>query len=62
MCVTNLLGVGLKVADCVACFSLDHHEAVPVDTHVRQIAIRDYKFNKCGATKSLTEKVRSLLL
>ena len=36
--LTALKGVGLKVADCVALFSLDKSEVVPVDTHVWQIA------------------------
>lgn len=35
-------GVGRKVADCVALFSLDQEDAIPVDTHVWNIAIRDY--------------------
>ncbi|VEU42306.1 unnamed protein product [Pseudo-nitzschia multistriata] len=35
-------GVGRKVADCVALFSLNQDDAVPVDTHVWNIAIRDY--------------------
>eukprot|EP00644_Phytophthora_capsici_P003311 jgi/Phyca11/541825/estExt2_Genewise1Plus.C_PHYCAscaffold_70762 len=34
-------GVGRKVADCVALFSLDKTEAIPVDTHVWQIACRE---------------------
>lgn len=38
----QLAGVGRKVADCVALFSLDQHNAVPVDTHVWAIACRDY--------------------
>ena len=36
-----LSGVGAKVADCVALFSLDQTDAVPVDTHVWTIACRD---------------------
>ncbi len=36
--LTQIKGVGLKVADCVALFSLDKTEVVPVDTHVWQIA------------------------
>ena len=35
-------GVGRKVADCVSLFSLDQVEAIPVDTHVWDIALRDY--------------------
>ncbi|RLN70993.1 hypothetical protein BBJ28_00002493 [Nothophytophthora sp. Chile5] len=34
-------GVGRKVADCVALFSLERLEAIPVDTHVWQIACRE---------------------
>lgn len=34
-------GVGRKVADCVALFSLDVADAVPVDTHVWRLARRD---------------------
>ncbi|MDQ3327586.1 MAG: hypothetical protein M3506_03560, partial [Chloroflexota bacterium] len=38
----RLPGVGPKVADCVCVFALDKDEAVPVDTHIRQIAIERY--------------------
>ncbi|CAA7400345.1 unnamed protein product [Spirodela intermedia] len=37
----TLPGVGPKVAACVALFSLDQHHAIPVDTHVWQIATRE---------------------
>lgn len=40
--LTTLPGVGNKIADCVCLFSLDKPQAVPVDTHVWQIARRDY--------------------
>ena len=40
--LTNFFGVGKKIADCVALFSLDIHGAIPIDTHVWQIAKRDY--------------------
>ncbi|KAF9198973.1 8-oxoguanine glycosylase ogg1 [Haplosporangium sp. Z 27] len=40
----TLQGVGPKVADCVCLMSLDKQECIPVDTHVWQIAVRDYKF------------------
>ncbi|SPN97025.1 related to N-glycosylase/DNA lyase [Cephalotrichum gorgonifer] len=42
----QLSGVGPKVADCVCLMGLAWAEAVPVDTHVWQIAQRDYKFGK----------------
>jgi N-glycosylase/DNA lyase len=48
-----LHGVGPKVADCVCLFGLGWSEAVPVDTHVWQIAQRDYRFGK-GKHSSLT--------
>ncbi|XVF36959.1 hypothetical protein REPUB_Repub19eG0103600 [Reevesia pubescens] len=36
----TLPGVGPKVAACIALFSLDQHHAIPVDTHVWQIATK----------------------
>jgi N-glycosylase/DNA lyase len=50
----QLQGVGPKVADCVCLMGLGWGESVPVDTHVWQIAQRDYKFGK-GKHKSLTK-------
>ncbi|KAI9680926.1 MAG: 8-oxoguanine glycosylase ogg1 [Trizodia sp. TS-e1964] len=50
----KLKGVGPKVADCVSLMGLGWGEAVPVDTHVWQIAQRDYKFGK-GKHRSLTK-------
>lgn len=38
--LVGLPGVGPKVADCIALFSLDHLDVVPVDTHVWQMANR----------------------
>ncbi|GLE11755.1 hypothetical protein PINS_up024394 [Pythium insidiosum] len=35
-------GVGRKVADCIGLFSLDKLHAIPVDTHVWQIACREF--------------------
>ncbi|KAF2863378.1 DNA glycosylase [Piedraia hortae CBS 480.64] len=40
----KLSGVGPKVADCVCLMGLGWGEAVPVDTHVWQIAKRHYNF------------------
>ncbi|KAI5815424.1 DNA glycosylase [Pyronema omphalodes] len=53
--LVKLKGVGPKVADCVALMSLDKKGAVPVDTHVLQIAQRDYGFGKTK-NKTLTAK------
>ncbi|KAG7105778.1 N-glycosylase/DNA lyase like protein [Verticillium longisporum] len=49
-----LAGVGPKVADCVCLMGLGWGEAVPVDTHVWQIAQRDYKFGK-SRTKTFSK-------
>ncbi|XP_022141451.1 N-glycosylase/DNA lyase OGG1 [Momordica charantia] len=38
--LSSLPGIGPKVAACIALFSLDQHHAIPVDTHVWQIATR----------------------
>lgn len=48
-------GVGAKIADCVCLFSLDKDEAVPVDTHVRQLAHR--LFLPDMKAKSITDAV-----
>lgn len=52
---SHIKGVGQKVADCVALFSLDALDAVPVDTHMLQLAVRNYGYK--SQTKSLTTKV-----
>ncbi|CAG9465666.1 unnamed protein product [Pedinophyceae sp. YPF-701] len=53
----GLPGVGPKVAACVALFSLDKHGAIPVDTHVWQIAVRYYRPDLEG--KSLTKRIHA---
>ncbi|KAM7404919.1 hypothetical protein PAMP_012223 [Pampus punctatissimus] len=53
----TLPGVGTKVADCVCLMSLDKPEAVPIDTHVWQIAKRDYKYDAGNGQKSITDKL-----
>ncbi|KAH6630713.1 DNA glycosylase [Chaetomium sp. MPI-SDFR-AT-0129] len=56
----TLTGVGPKVSDCVCLMGLGWGESVPVDTHVWQIAQRDYKFGGGGGggkgkTKTLSK-------
>ena len=52
----ELPGVGTKVADSVALFSLDQHSCVPVDVHVWEIACREFD-PTLAQEKSLTPKV-----
>ncbi|GAX83730.1 hypothetical protein CEUSTIGMA_g11155.t1 [Chlamydomonas eustigma] len=51
----TLPGIGPKVAACVSLFSLDKHNAIPVDTHVWDIATKYYMPGLKG--KSLTKNV-----
>ncbi|XP_074500044.1 N-glycosylase/DNA lyase isoform X2 [Sebastes fasciatus] len=53
----TLPGVGTKVADCVCLMSLDKAEAVPIDTHVWQIAKRDYNYASGNGQKTITDKL-----
>ncbi|HET6261704.1 MAG TPA: DNA glycosylase [Chloroflexia bacterium] len=48
-----LNGIGAKIADCVCLFSLDKTEAVPVDTHVWQLA-KDLYFPDWADRKTIT--------
>ncbi|PRW59786.1 N-glycosylase DNA lyase OGG1 [Chlorella sorokiniana] len=51
----TLPGIGPKVAACVCLFSLDKHEAIPVDTHVWDLACKYYTPHL--RNKSLTKKI-----
>jgi N-glycosylase/DNA lyase len=53
--LTALHGIGAKIADCICLFCLDKDAATPVDTHIRQIAVRLFAPQLSG--KSLTPKV-----
>ena len=53
--LAGFFGIGTKLADCICLFALGKDEAVPVDTHVRQIAER--MFLPEMAQRSLTPRV-----
>ncbi len=55
----GLFGIGAKLADCICLFCLDKNDAVPIDTHVRQIAVR--LFAPELAAKSLTPRIYNAL-
>ena len=55
--LTKFSGIGRKVADCIALFSLDQDDSIPVDIHVQHIASRDYDPSVLGQSKSLTPTI-----
>lgn len=54
--LTTLTGIGPKVADCICLMSLNHLQAIPVDTHVFQIAVQNY-LPQYAKAKSVTPKM-----
>lgn len=46
-----------QVADCVCLMAMDKLEAVPVDTHVWQLTLRDYRKSGVSSAKSLTDTI-----
>jgi adenine-specific DNA glycosylase len=58
--LTQLSGVGPKVAACIALFSCDKHAAIPVDTHVWALACKYYLPALKG--KTLSPKLHPLIM
>ena len=53
----KILGIGNKVADCIALFSLDKMEAFPIDRWTQRILLKYYKkFFDNVTEKPVTEK------
>ena len=52
LALQDVPGVGPKVADCVCLMALGKAEAVPIDTHILQVAVKEYGVKVKG--KSLT--------
>jgi N-glycosylase/DNA lyase len=48
--LTQFHGVGRKIADCVALFSMDKDEAVPIDVHIWRMAQNQYDTSLQGVS------------
>lgn len=60
-------GIGEKIADCVCLFGLGHHEAIPIDRHVREYLDKLFELRTPSQAlseqnyRNLAEKARALL-
>lgn len=52
----SFYGIGNKVADCIALFSLNCHWVTPIDTHVWQIYNKVYARRDASVPKTQTKK------
>lgn len=59
--LTQFVGVGEKVADCVLLFSLGYTEAVPLDTWIRKTIERYYPACDAGGYKETSRAIRERL-
>jgi N-glycosylase/DNA lyase len=57
--LTRFVGVGDKVADCVALFSLGYLEAVPLDTWIRTTIEEYYPDCACGSYTETSRAIRA---
>ncbi len=59
--LTEFVGVGDKVADCILLFSLGYLEAVPLDTWIRQTIEEYYPECECGNYTETSRAIREAL-
>ncbi|KAF4691684.1 8-oxoguanine glycosylase ogg1 [Perkinsus olseni] len=62
--LTSFMGVGRKVADCVALFSMRGRQIIPCDVHVIRLAYRHYMGSKkppTAVTEAVHEEINTTL-